>query len=58
MEWVEPRREEKKEQTFVPLFLLKETEEATEKGHEQQRKKATSRPALHHVSVSLLPESK
>jgi hypothetical protein len=38
-------RREKKSRLIVPLFLLKETEEATEKGHEQRRKKATSRPA-------------
>jgi hypothetical protein len=50
--------EKKKSRLIVPLFLLKETEEATEKGHEQRKKKATSRPALHHVSVSLLSERK
>jgi len=37
------RREVKK--TVVPLFLLKETEEATERDHEQWRKKAASPPS-------------
>jgi hypothetical protein len=34
----EKRNREKPEQTFVPLFLLKETEEATEEGHERRTK--------------------
>ena len=34
------RRLEEKSRLFVPLFLLKETEEVTKKGHEQWRKKA------------------
>jgi hypothetical protein len=37
------RREGKK--MVVPLFLLKETEEATERDHEQWRKKAASPPS-------------
>jgi len=37
------------EKTFIPLFLLKETEEATERDHKQRRKKAASPPVLHHV---------
>jgi hypothetical protein len=46
------------EKTFVPLFLLKETEEATKRGHEQRRKKAASPPVLQPFSASLLPERK
>jgi hypothetical protein len=41
----EKRNREKPEQTFVPLFLLKETEEATEEateeGHERRTKQGT-----------------
>jgi len=37
--------EKRREKTVVPLFLLKETEEATERDHEQWRKKAASPPS-------------
>jgi hypothetical protein len=46
--------EEEKGQTFIPLV----SSQRNRGGHEQRRKKATSPPVLHHVSVSLLPERK